>query len=793
MKKLHLLCNAHLDPVWLWKRNEGIAEAISTFRVAADFCDEYDGFVFNHNEALLYEWVETYEPALFTRIKKLVKQGKWIIIGGWYLQPDCVMTSGESLMNQIELGREYFREKFGVTPTTAINFDPFGHSRGLVQILKNQGYDSYIFMRPQHLKGNFIWKGFDGSEIIAHGIFGGYNTLKGAAVEKIESYIRDEAAQVGLCLWGIGNHGGGPSRVDLDNIAAFMKQSNVEVLHSTAENYFAEIDKTDLPTIEHSLGPCMVGCYTSMARIKQANRRVENKIAVTEKIIAHAERTTDYVSDSEQLKKAKKALAFCQFHDVLPGSGIKPVEEESLKIFAYAEEIVDNLFAEAFLKLCAGQSKGKPGEIPILVYNPHPYEITKEFEIGFMLEDQNWNENEVTLALVFDENGCSLPSQDEKPDCTFNLDWIKKVSFFATLPPYSMSRFDCKLTTVNKEVPLAPPSCEDCITIANHRMQVKISKKTGLIQQYAIDGKTLVENSGVLEIYNDNEDPWGMTVDGFTSLAGRFARMSDSDANTYVGYPEENTPNVRIVEDGAVRTKVQAFFAYNRSTAVIEYTIPKNSTYLDVHISLNFNEANKMVKYALNTSLNGTPYGETAFGCEELFSDEKEAVFHKWCGIRAENGNLYVVNNGLYGGSFTNSSIKLSLLRTPMYAAYPIPDRQIAPHNRFIDHMDMGQREFSFRITAEENIQREAQLYNESPYPLSFFPSGEGVKPGSFIRIDNPHVQLSSVKKKNGSWMLTLHNCSDTETDADVTILLAGTTHRLHFGKYELKTLSLTE
>ena len=125
MKKLHLLCNAHLDPAWLWRWNEGLAEAISTFRVAADFCEEYDGYIFNHNEALLYEWVEEHEPALFARIQKLVKEGKWNIIGGWYLQPDCVMTSGESLLSQISLGRKYFKEKFGVEPKIAMNVDSF--------------------------------------------------------------------------------------------------------------------------------------------------------------------------------------------------------------------------------------------------------------------------------------------------------------------------------------------------------------------------------------------------------------------------------------------------------------------------------------------------------------------------------------------------------------------------------------------------------------------------------------------------------------------------------------------
>jgi alpha-mannosidase len=131
----HLVCNAHLDPVWLWEWEEGAAAAISTFRTAADLCEEFEGFIFNHNEALLYRWVEEYEPALFKRIQGLVKAGKWHIMGGWYLQPDCNMPSGEAFVRQALLGPCYFQEKFGARPTTAINFDPFGHSRGLVQIL----------------------------------------------------------------------------------------------------------------------------------------------------------------------------------------------------------------------------------------------------------------------------------------------------------------------------------------------------------------------------------------------------------------------------------------------------------------------------------------------------------------------------------------------------------------------------------------------------------------------------------------------------------------------------------
>ena len=105
MKKVHLLCNAHLDPYWLWEWEEGAAEAISTFRVAADFCEEYEGFIFNHNEVILYKWVEQYEPELFARIQRLVREGRWRIMGGTYLQPDCNMPSGESFVRQVLTGK----------------------------------------------------------------------------------------------------------------------------------------------------------------------------------------------------------------------------------------------------------------------------------------------------------------------------------------------------------------------------------------------------------------------------------------------------------------------------------------------------------------------------------------------------------------------------------------------------------------------------------------------------------------------------------------------------------------
>ncbi len=125
---LHLICNAHLDPVWQWRWEEGCAEALSTFATAVELLHEHPALVFNHNEAVLYRWVKEHASDLFREIQQLASAGRWCISGGWYLQPDVNLPDTESLIRGMAEGRRFFREHFGVEPRVAYNFDSFGHS-----------------------------------------------------------------------------------------------------------------------------------------------------------------------------------------------------------------------------------------------------------------------------------------------------------------------------------------------------------------------------------------------------------------------------------------------------------------------------------------------------------------------------------------------------------------------------------------------------------------------------------------------------------------------------------------
>ncbi len=771
MREIMLVCNAHLDIIWLWKWEEGAAEAVSTYRTAAEFCRQYDGFVFNHNESILYEWIEEYEPELFREIQALVKCGKWKIMGGWYLQPDCLMLSGESFIRQISYGRKFFKEKFDAEPKTAVNFDSFGHTRGLVQILKKTGFTNYVFMRPYRFIGDFVWKGFDGSEIIAHGLYGAYNSNLGTAVSNIKGLINKYPDVDPLFVaWGIGDHGGGPSRIDYEGICAYQEaHPEYRFTHSYCEEYFDKVNTSELQTFEKSLVHCMVGGYSSMIRIKQANRRVENKLELCKRMLAHAKIDLD----QELLEKAERALMMSQFHDVVPGTLIQSAEEDALKKFDFAEEICDQYMLKAFFVLCAGQPKGKSGEIPVLVYNPLPYTIEREIEVEFQLENQNWNDGEVTIAKVRTQKGEYISCQNEKEECTFSLDWRKKVVFRAMLSPMSINRFDCELEVKkNYSILQKPVQTEVYLIVETARLLVKINKQTGLIDEFKVDGKSrLKEASGKIRAFQDNEDPWAMRVRQFDKEIGDFKLMSDQDATAFCGYPDEKISNVHVIENGDVRMKMQAIFELGRSVAVVVYTIPKQDAYIDIDITMYSNDVNRLYKLVFDTAVSDAKFiGQTAFGTEELEQNNQEVAFHKWCGVENQENSFYVINNGTYAGSMMNQEMRLTLLRTPVHAAHPINDRVLAPHDRMHSHGDMGMRSFRYRLTAASEIDAEAESFNMPPYVLSFFPSGMGTKCSNIFEIDNKHIILSTLQRNLDTTLFRIFNASQETQKAHFSI-----------------------
>lgn len=811
MKKIHLVCNAHIDPVWLWEAEEGIAEAISTFRTAADFCEEYEDFIFNHNEVILYKWVEEYEPELFRRIQNLVKSGKWHIMGGWYLQPDCNMPCGESFVRQALLGRKYFKDKFGSIPTTAINFDPFGHTRGLVQILKKSGYDSYIFCRPQEKNLNlpedeFQWVGYDGSKIIGHRAFGSYISYRGEARNKVEQWIENHPNKnLGLVLWGIGNHGGGPSRIDLENLKKLGREvSSIKLVHSVPEEYFKYLgDKIKaMPLYDKDLNPWGVGCYTSQIRIKQKHRQLENDIYMVEKMISSAAIQGYIEYPKEKMEEILNDLMFAQFHDILPGSSIKSVEERAIILMDHAIEAASRLKAKAFFVLADGQNKADDGKIPILVYNPHPYKVKGIFECEFQLADQNRGEG-ISYPLVY-QNGQKIPCQLEKEESNINLDWRKRSVFYAELEPNQINRFDCRIEVLPEKPRPKLDKRDGKFVFETKDIKVVVNCKTGFVDEYSIKGiHYLKKGSFKPTVMKDNQDPWGSTVNSFNVIEGEFILASRETISEYFGEQTGLIEPVRVIEDGEVRTVVEAVFEYNNSIICQRYKLPKYGTEIDLQVTVHWNEKDRMLKISIPTVFEDAGLvGQVAYGVDNLPENHLEAVAQKWVGIHSRRSDNFFscINTGTYGSSYGMGELRISLLRSPAYAALPINDRPIIKRDRYVPRIDQGEREFAFLFNGGkyteciEKIERKAQVYNEKPYALSFFPSGKGKQTKAVIVMADEVVILAAFKKaeETEDYIIRLFEPTGVERKTEVMLPILGIRHEVLLKGFEIKTLRLS-
>ncbi len=808
-KRLFLICNSHLDPVWLWEWEEGLAETLATFRSAADLCEAYGGFIFCHNEALLYRWVEEYEPALFKRIRKLVKKGRWHIMGGWYLQPDCNLPSGESLVRQILIGKRYFQDRFEVEPRVAVNLDSFGHTRGLVQILRRSGYDAYLFCRPGpgdlDLPGDdFLWVGYDGSTIAAHRAPDHYNSERGRATDKIRGWLeRNPDREAGLLLWGIGDHGGGPSRTDLEAIGKLQRRvKEREVLHGTPEEYFAARSEagTELPPYEADLNPWAVGCYTTMAAVKQGHRRLENLLYGTEKMLTGAwlQGLLDY--PHPELEAALEDLLFCEFHDILPGSAVAEVESYARQRIDHGLEILGRLRARAFFALLAGQERAGEGEYPIFVHNPHPWPVRWTVTAEFQPPEPNHDPALFLQPELVDSGGEPVAFQLEQESSNISTDQRKRIVFETDLAPAAMHRFTCRLELVPR--PAAEAAAPADFTFAGDRSSLTIDPGTGFLDRFTVDGETCLTRGALRAlVIEDSPDPWGMKVRSFRNVLGAFRLLSPRESAEFAGVEADRLAPVRIIERGPVRTVVEALFAYNRSALCLRYLIPKTGPAIEVELRVNWMEKDRMLKLTLPTPFaGGRCLGQVAGGTGEFARDGEECMAQKWVGLLSPDGGtaLAVINDSTHGFDAAGGELRLSLLRSAAHAGHPVADEvPIVRQDRFTPRIDTGERFFRFRIeggpAAEllPGIDRRALAWNERPMVLCASPPGEGRAPRPWIELSDDAMVLTAGKLAEASDRLILRLYNPLPGPRATTVILPplDLAFDLTLGAFEIRTL----
>jgi alpha-mannosidase len=782
---LHLICNAHLDPVWQWQWEEGCAEALSTFQNAVELLDEHDSLIFNHNEAVLYRWVQRFDPALFKKIIRLVKLGRWCISGGWYLQPDANIPGTESFMRQIAEGRDFFRRYFGAVPRVAYNFDSFGHSGGLPQILRRAGYRMYIHMRPQApdlaLPSDlYRWRGVDGSEILTYRIAVGlYHTERDNIGERLS-----EGTELALKLgrdvpvfWGIGNHGGGATREDLAVIDRFIREEKrVRVLHSTPEVLYRSL-KTyarEAPVVEGDLQRIFTGCYTSLSRVKRGALQSLAQLVQTEAFCAAAWWSGHQNYSTEELRTAWLDHLFNDFHDILPGSCTEPAEQDALALYGRASQGLRELRFAAAASFNEGHYRKL--YIPIAVLNSNPACTYAPIEAECMLDLRPKWSGRWHLRL-YDLDGSEIACQEEQPECLLPFNgWRRKLSFFATLPSVGMNRYEVRFVEGEREP-------ETCRPMLNHA----IDPQSGLLRSLKTDRGFECLAGPLLQpiVVNDEGDSWGADVWSYRDIVGRF---------------ESRTSTPLVLHDGPIRRITETVLTCGRSSIIVKTHFYAGWPVIEYRLRIQWNEERKRLKLSIPTTLkSGSILCEIPGGAITRPNDGQEHVQGRWClmsGISATNDiGFGVVNSGQHGFDFKDGELRLSVLRSAAYchergfALGETPSRK---------YMDQGIHEIRLLMT----IGGRAEVLNRlpgladylaaPPAVFSHFPVGStSAAAFDLFSLAPSTVRLLACKQSRDKHALIvrLQEAAGIATTTYLTALRGTKKVHLSFSPFEIKTL----
>jgi alpha-mannosidase len=341
-KKLKVICaaHAHIDMNWMWGFGETVAIALDTFRTMLNMMKEYPGFVFSQSQASVYRIAEEYDPEMLEEIRARIKDGRWEVTASSWVETDKNMPNGESLSRHILYTKRYLSELLDIDPDSLdIDFEPdtFGHNANVPEILCSGGVRYYYYCRGYDGYDMYRWQSQSGRSLIADREPAWYNAgIDPDMVMGAPDFCKRHNTDTVLKVYGVGDHGGGPTRrdiekiIDMDTWPVFPK-----IAFGTFKEYFRSIEKLkdEMPTVKNELNFVFPGCYTTQTRIKTANRISEAKLYESETLSAISGIFTGGRYDRSGFVKAWEKTLFNHFHDILPGSGITETREYALGQF----------------------------------------------------------------------------------------------------------------------------------------------------------------------------------------------------------------------------------------------------------------------------------------------------------------------------------------------------------------------------------------------------------------------------------------------------------------------------
>jgi alpha-mannosidase len=708
---MHLTGNSHIDAAWLWPWTETVDVVKRTFSTALQLMNEYPDYTYTQSAAQYNAWIADKYPEMNEQIKKRIKEGRWEIVGGMWVEPDLNMPDGEAQVRSILVGKRWFQKEYGVDVRIGWNPDSFGYTWQLPQIYKKSGIDYFVTQKTAWNDTNqfpfklFWWESPDGSKVLTY-FPHDYANNNLNPVRLSRDFAIARAHTPGLTemmdLYGIGDHGGGPTRAVLDEGTHWMQSEKVvpKMRFGTAQSYFTEFEgkvvsdsrvwdydsiakgyvppatppdgKVAIPTWKSELYfEYHRGVMTTQAKHKRNMRDSEEWALNAEKYASLAWLQGDRYPGDE-LTEAWKKITFNDFHDLAAGSGIGIIYKEAQQDYDQVRWATNEISQHAIRTLSAGVDTHVANGVPVLVFNPLAWERSGPVTVDVQLREP------VTRGVsVLDAANHVVPSQIIKSDDKTSR--YKLLLSVAGVPSMGYK----VLHVVPGEKPFASDLKAEGLTLENAALKVTVDPDTGCITSL-YDKKAKFETlapgacGNQLQTFKDlpkDYDAWNIdygTLDHVT--------------------PIDKVDSVELVAKGPLRSAIRITRTWQSSKFVQEITLDAGADQVNVVNNIDWHETHVLLKAAFplaassNKATYEVPYGAIQRPTTRNNSWEKaqfEVPALRWADLGDGKHGFSLLNNSKYGYDDKDNVLRISLLRSPTW-----PDPQA----------DRGHQHFTYAL-----------------------------------------------------------------------------------------------
>jgi alpha-mannosidase len=769
---LYFDSNAHIDAAWLWRDKETIEVCKNTFASVFNMMNQRPDFTYTQSAAAYYDWMEQLYPDLFTQIQRRVKDGRWEIVGGMWVEPDCNLPSGESWARHLLYAKRYFQKKFGVDVKIGWNPDSFGYNWNMPLFYAAAGIDAFITQKIGWNETNvfpyrvFWWDSPDGSRILSYFPFDYVNEISNPY--QLVDWMRQFEANTGfakmMILFGVGDHGGGPSLSMLERIDRLAKLDIYPTIeHGTTTRYLDWLKQQNLSTIpvwnDELYLEYHQGTFTTQANAKKENRAGEILMTNAERFSTVAT-LADRPYNGPMIETAWRSILFNQFHDILPGSGIRENYIDAAEKYADAKVIGSHELQNSLASIAkrVNTSSLKKGDA-IVVFNPLGWERTDLASVTLPSDDN-------TDYAVFGPDGKEISSQLVQSGRYEN-----SLIFIAQQIP-SLGYKTYELRKAKRTAPATALNASRTF-VENNLYKISLEDTSGWMKSLVDkrNGKELLAGTGnELQLLEDKPAAWDAWNVGLTG----------------VKFPS-TFRNIEVIERGPVRVTLRVTRDYLKpgtkkdfptedfpsSFFTQDISLYEGLDRIDFTTNIDWWEDKTMVKVAFPLTVQDTvatyeiPFGTIQRSTQMRDSWEKakvEVPAQNWADVSSGGYGVSLLNNSKYGYDIKGNTIRLSLLRSPKW---PDPTADRGKHT-------IGYSVLPHAGTWKEaNIVRRGYEYN-NPLIVTLESAHKGALApvNSFVGLSPANVVLSTVKKAEDSdaWVLQWFESANQETLASLTL-----------------------